>query len=70
MTGIHHVRRHAVTGAATQGSSRVVATRCELVNTHMPKKSWVENWLDECQLLASVALPLGGTVFHFLLRGL
>ena len=29
-TGIHHVRRHTVTGAATLGSSRVVATCGEL----------------------------------------
>ena len=30
MTGIHHVRRHTVTGAATLGSSRVMATCGEL----------------------------------------
>ena len=39
-----------------------MATRGELVSTQMPKKSWVENWLHECQLLASVTLPLGSTV--------
>ena len=39
-----------------------MATGGELVSTHMPKKSLVENWLFECQLLASVTLPLGGTV--------
>ena len=38
-------------------------THGELVSTHMPKKSQVENWLHECQLLASVMLPLGGTVW-------
>ena len=37
-TGTHHVRRHAVTGAATQGSSHVVATHGELASAHMPKK--------------------------------
>ena len=67
MTGIHHVRRHAVTGVATRGSSTIMATGGELVSTHMPKKSWVENWLHECQLLASVTLPLGGTVVQYLL---
>ena len=51
-----------VTGAATQGSLHVVATHGEIVSTHMPKKMWVKNWLHECQLLASVPLPLGGTV--------
>ena len=56
------MQRHAVTGASTRGSSRIVATSGELVITHMPKKSRVENWLHECQLLASVTLPLGGTV--------
>ena len=61
-TGIHHVRSHAVTGAATRGSLLVVATHGELVGTHMPKKSWVENWLHECQLLANVTLLLGDTV--------
>ena len=61
-TGIHHVRSHAVTGAATQGSLHVVATRGESVSTHMPKKSRVENWLHECKLFASVTLPLGSTV--------
>ena len=40
-----------------------MATCGELVSSHIPKKSWVENWLHECQLLASVMLPLGGTVF-------
>ena len=39
-----------------------MATHGELVSTCMPKKSQVENWLHECQLLASVMLPLGGTV--------
>ena len=39
-----------------------MATCGEIVSTHMPKKSRVENWLHECQLLASVTLPLGGTV--------
>ena len=39
-----------------------MATCGELVSTHMPKKSRVENWLHERQLLASVTLPLGGTV--------
>ena len=39
-----------------------MATCGELVSTHMPKKSWVEHWLHECQLLASVTLPLGSTV--------
>ena len=33
-----------------------MATGGELVSTHMPKKSWVKNWLHECQLLASVML--------------
>ena len=51
-----------VTGAATRGSLHVVATHGELVTSHMPKKSQVENWLHKCQLLVSVTLPLGGTV--------
>ena len=42
-----------------------MATGSELVSTHMPKKLRVENWLHECQLLASVMLPLGGTVYHY-----
>ena len=46
-----------------------MATGGELVSTHMPKKSRVENWLhkcrDECQLLASVTLPLGSTVYLY-----
>ena len=41
-----------------------MATRGKLVSTHMPKKLGVENWLHECQLLASVTLPLDGTVYH------
>ena len=40
-----------------------MATHDELVNTHMLKKSLVENWLHECQLLASIMLPLGSTVY-------
>ena len=36
----------------------------ELVSTHMPQKSRVENWLHEYQLLSSVKLPLGGTVIY------
>ena len=56
------MRRHAVTGAATRGSLRVMATRGELVSTQIPKKLWVINWLRECQLLASVTLPLTDTV--------
>ena len=39
-----------------------MATCGELVSTHMPKKSRVKSWLHECQPLASVTLPLGGTV--------
>ena len=39
-----------------------MATHGELASTHIPKKSLVENWLHECQLFASVMLPLGGTV--------
>ena len=39
-----------------------MATHGGLVSTHMPKKSWVKNWLHECQLLASVMLPLSSTV--------
>ena len=45
-----------------QRNLRVMATRGELVSTHMPKKARVENWLHECQLLVSVTLPLGSTV--------
>ena len=41
-----------------------MATCGELVSTHIPKKSQVENWLHECQLLASVTLPLSGTVYY------
>ena len=63
-TEIHHMQRHAVTGAATQGSSHVMVTHGELVSTHMPKKSQVKNWLHECQLLSSVMLPLGSAVDH------
>ena len=70
MTEIHHVQRHTVTGAATQGSLRVVATRGELVSTHMPKKLRIENWLHKCQLLVSVTLPLGGTVSKLNFYGL
>ena len=33
-TGINHVQRHVVTGAAARGSSCVMATRSELVSTH------------------------------------
>ena len=44
-----------------------MATHGELVSTHMPKKLWVENWLHEYQLLASVTLPLGGTVVSYCL---
>ena len=62
MNGIHHLRRHAVTGAATRGSLHVMATRGELVSTHMLNKSQVKIWLHKCQLLMSVTLPLGGTV--------
>ena len=70
MTEIHHVQRHTVTGAATRGSLHVVATRGELVSTHMPKKLRIENWLHECQLLVSVTLPLGGTVSKLNFYGL
>ena len=61
-TRIQHMQRHAVTGAAIRENSRIVATSGELVSTHMPKKSQVENWIHKCQLLTSVLLPLGGTV--------
>ena len=44
MTGIHHMRRHAVTGAATRGSSCVVATRGELASMHIPKKLAGQQW--------------------------
>ena len=43
-----------------------MATHGELVSTHMPKKLLLENWLHEYRLLASVTLPLGGTVYQFL----
>ena len=46
-----------------------MATRGELVSTHMPKKSRVENWLHECQLLASITLPLGAMYVMLCLRG-
>ena len=44
-----------------------MATGGELVSTHMLKKLRVENWLLECQLLASITLPLGSTVCMYVL---
>ena len=44
MTGTSHMQRHMVTGAATRGSSRVVATCGELAKAHMPKKLTGRQW--------------------------
>ena len=44
-----------------------MATRGEFISIHMPKKSLVKNWQYECQLLASVMLPLGGTVCMYVI---
>ena len=45
-----------------------MVTGGELVSAHMPKKSQLKNWLHECQLLASVTLPLDSTVGTILLN--